>query len=39
MSLFIGLLAFPDLAELQDAVKLGVLLGSLALGGRAAHSC
>ncbi|KKB80381.1 pH-dependent sodium/proton antiporter [Devosia soli] len=29
MSLFIGLLAFPDSALLQDEVKLGVLLGSL----------
>ena len=29
MSLFIGLLAFPDDASLQDATKLGVLLGSL----------
>jgi len=28
MSLFIGLLAFPDSAELQDATKLGVLVGS-----------
>jgi NhaA family Na+:H+ antiporter len=28
MSLFIGLLAFPTSAELQDATKLGVLLGS-----------
>ena len=30
MSLFIGLLAFPDDPALQDAVKVGVLLGSLA---------
>ena len=30
MSLFIGLLAFPTQPELQDAVKLGVLAGSLA---------
>jgi NhaA family Na+:H+ antiporter len=30
MSLFIGLLAFPDSAVTQDSVKLGVLLGSLA---------
>jgi Na+:H+ antiporter, NhaA family len=30
MSLFIGLLAFPHSIELQDSVKLGVLLGSLA---------
>ncbi|HKX92217.1 MAG TPA: Na+/H+ antiporter NhaA [Sphingomicrobium sp.] len=29
MSLFIGLLAFPDSALLQDEVKVGVLLGSL----------
>ncbi len=28
MSLFIGLLAFPNSPELQDAVKLGVLIGS-----------
>ena len=28
MSLFIGLLAFPTSPELQDATKLGVLLGS-----------
>ena len=30
MSLFIGLLAFPESKELQDTVKLGVLTGSLA---------
>jgi NhaA family Na+:H+ antiporter len=30
MSLFIGLLAFPNSAELQDAVKIGVLAGSAA---------
>ncbi len=30
MSLFIGLLAFPTSAELQDATKVGVLAGSLA---------
>jgi len=30
MSLFVGLLAFPTDAALQDAVKTGVLLGSLA---------
>jgi NhaA family Na+:H+ antiporter len=30
MSLFIGLLAFPEQAALQDAVKVGVLLGSVA---------
>ena len=30
MSLFIGLLAFPSSAVLQDAVKIGVLGGSLA---------
>jgi NhaA family Na+:H+ antiporter len=30
MSLFIGLLAFPDDAVLQTGVKLGVLLGSIA---------
>jgi NhaA family Na+:H+ antiporter len=29
MSLFIGLLAFPDSQMLQDEVKLGVLLGSV----------
>jgi NhaA family Na+:H+ antiporter len=29
MSLFIGLLAFPDAAALQDQTKLGVLLGSV----------
>ena len=29
MSLFIGLLAFPASPELQDAVKIGVLTGSL----------
>lgn len=29
MSLFIGLLAFPEAPEIQDGVKLGVLLGSL----------
>lgn len=29
MSLFIGLLAFPDSPTLQDSVRLGVLLGSL----------
>ena len=29
MSLFIGLLAFPDLPLLQDQTKLGVLLGSV----------
>jgi len=29
MSLFIGLLAFPDSAPLQDQLKLGVLAGSL----------
>jgi NhaA family Na+:H+ antiporter len=29
MSLFIGLLAFPNAPALQDAVKVGVLLGSL----------
>jgi len=28
MSLFIGLLAFPDMAAMTDAVKLGVLAGS-----------
>ncbi|MDB5651827.1 MAG: nhaA [Hyphomicrobiales bacterium] len=28
MSLFIGLLAFPDSPEFQDAVKIGVLAGS-----------
>ena len=30
MSLFIGLLAFPASPELQDAVKIGVLVGSVA---------
>jgi NhaA family Na+:H+ antiporter len=37
MSLFIGLLAFPTSPELQDATKLGVLLGSAlsALAGAA----
>lgn len=30
MSLFIGLLAFPTAPELQDSVKLGVLVGSAA---------
>ena len=29
MSLFIGLLAFPTAPELQDAVKIGVLSGSV----------
>jgi NhaA family Na+:H+ antiporter len=32
MSLFIGLLAFPTSADLQDATKLGVLLGSILSG-------
>lgn len=32
MSLFIGLLAFPGSAILQDEVKVGVLLGSLSAG-------
>jgi Na+:H+ antiporter, NhaA family len=32
MSLFIGLLAFPLSAELQDATKVGVLAGSIAAG-------
>ncbi|MDE3177081.1 MAG: Na+/H+ antiporter NhaA [Pseudomonadota bacterium] len=32
MSLFIGLLAFPDSPPLQDATKLGVLAGSIAAG-------
>jgi NhaA family Na+:H+ antiporter len=32
MSLFIGLLAFPEAAAAQDAVKIGVLAGSLASG-------
>lgn len=29
MSLFIGLLAFPDSTELQNALKMGVLVGSV----------
>jgi NhaA family Na+:H+ antiporter len=29
MSLFIGMLAFPNSPELQDAVKIGVLAGSV----------
>ncbi|HEY8578831.1 MAG TPA: Na+/H+ antiporter NhaA [Beijerinckiaceae bacterium] len=32
MSLFIGLLAFPNAPALQDEVKLGVLMGSLVSG-------
>lgn len=32
MSLFIGLLAFPDAPHLQDEVKLGVLMGSVLSG-------
>ncbi|WP_377845125.1 Na+/H+ antiporter NhaA [Bosea sp. UC22_33] len=32
MSLFIGLLAFPDSAALQDQTKIGVLAGSLLAG-------
>jgi len=32
MSLFIGMLAFPDHPELQDEVKLGILAGSLLAG-------
>ncbi len=32
MSLFIGLLAFPDAVATQDAVKIGVLAGSLVSG-------
>ena len=32
MSLFIGLLAFPDVAALQDETKIGVLSGSLLSG-------
>ena len=32
ISLFIGLLAFPTSADLQDATKLGVLLGSIVSG-------
>jgi NhaA family Na+:H+ antiporter len=34
MSLFIGLLAFPNSAAIQDSVKVGVLIGSLASGLR-----
>jgi NhaA family Na+:H+ antiporter len=30
MSLFIGLLAFPDSEEMQNAVKFGILAGSVA---------
>ena len=29
MSLFVSLLAFPDLAALQDAAKIGILAGSV----------
>jgi NhaA family Na+:H+ antiporter len=32
MSLFIGLLAFPGAADLETAVKIGVLMGSIASG-------
>jgi NhaA family Na+:H+ antiporter len=32
MSLFIGMLAFPDHPELQDEVKLGILAGSIVAG-------
>jgi len=32
MSLFIGMLAFPDAPELETAVKIGVLLGSITSG-------
>ncbi len=32
MSLFIGLLAFPDSIPLQDAVKIGVIVGSVLSG-------
>lgn len=32
MSLFIGLLAFPDTPSVQDEVKIGVLVGSLISG-------
>jgi Na+:H+ antiporter, NhaA family len=32
MSLFIGLLAFPEEGTMTDAVKIGVLMGSLASG-------
>jgi NhaA family Na+:H+ antiporter len=36
MSLFIGLLAFPTSAELQDATKIGVLAGSIISGATGA---
>ena len=32
MSLFIGLLAFPDDVSLQNSLKMGVLAGALASG-------
>lgn len=32
MSLFIGMLAFPDAPLLQDEVKIGILIGSLSAG-------
>jgi len=32
MSLFIGMLAFPDHPELRDEVKLGILAGSVLAG-------
>jgi NhaA family Na+:H+ antiporter len=39
ISLFIGLLAFPTSADLQDATKLGVLLGSILSGSIGPPCC